>query len=170
MMERQYTVDGVLGSRHEMDALIHSLARMNLDNATGGSYCRVCLAYFERGVLLESEHRNDDRCSICIVSDPSAHCVRGDQNSRYSGNPRPKPSVGQWVGVWSSGTWAKRGPWEPVIREVIQSAIAKLEAARAAKADKDRKAMEARVAAAEKRDDDLLAAWGSNAPIPEDAS
>ena len=124
---KKYTVDGLLVSKYEMDSFIHDLANNNLDNLSAGSYRQVRLCYYKNGILLKSHHSTFYYCNISILSDKTAVVSRGYNNSRYEGNPNPKPDKGEFIAVWSDGKWVKEGPWESPIRELLAEAIEKLE-------------------------------------------
>lgn len=121
---KDYSVDSILSKGSILDDFIHSLSGLRICNADGSSHCDHRLGFYKDGVLLISHHHTDNYCYIYIASNPNAKLILGDQNSRVSGNPDPRMSEGQFVGVWSNSyPQLKDGPWVNKVKEVIQYAI-----------------------------------------------
>ncbi len=157
---KNYTVDELLANYHLMDKFIHELANYEITNMDGGSYRQVCLAYYKDGVLLQSDHHTNDTCYVMIASNPKAKISKGEQNSRYNGNPRPTLSEGGWVVVWSKYiNDLQKGPWENKVREVIQFAIDKLNLAIQKKVETEQKLLKERLAEEGGKRRELIRNW-----------
>ena len=122
--EKYYSVESLLFNGCLFDTFIHRLCGIGMDNATGSSYRKIFLGYYKDGVLLGSDHRNDNDCCIEISSNPKSEWGLGDRDSRYSGDPHPFLKDGKWVEVWNGhDKKLKDGPWVNKVKEVIQYAI-----------------------------------------------
>ena len=152
-------VDELLSNRHAMDAFIHQLAHLDLDNCSGGAFRAVRLCRYDRGMLLTSQHSTFDYCDIKIATVPTAKIFRGCQDSRANGNPNPKVDEGELVCVWSGGKWTKEGPWMPKIREWLNELLEMAETAREERRQKEQKKHEAAIQAKQAKDEAVIAAW-----------
>lgn len=125
-----YNVDKMLSNCYEMDKFIRNLSYYNITNCNGSSYRKVRLCYYKNGILLTSKNHRDGYCSISICTEPNAGIRLGCQDSWYDGNPNPKPTKGEFVTVWSNGSWiswANQGPWYNKIVQLLHDLKKKLE-------------------------------------------
>lgn len=157
--ERIEKVNELLSNRHAMDAFIHKLSYLDLDNYSGGAYRAVRLCRYDKGMLLTSEHSTFDYCSIKIATVPTTNIFRGCQDSCANGNPNPRVEEGELVTVWSDGKWIKEGPWMPKIREWLVELLEKAETTHEKRGQEEQEKREAALQAKQAKDEAVIAAW-----------
>lgn len=160
-MNGEYRTAVLLCDAHAMDDFIHDLAAHGLDNMTGSTHGNVRLCLYRRGILLVSYHHTSSTCGIMIAPNPKAKAIRGDRNSRMSGDPMPslESGEGKFVCVWSNGIWAKGGPWEKKIRALLEEVIGELKSKIVARAEMEEAEKARREEEAKEKEDELTSAW-----------
>jgi len=159
MDERIKDVEELLESAAKMDNFIHTLANCKLDNCSGSAYRKVRICNYGDGILLQSDHNVNSYCYIKICTVPTTKVRSGCRDGCAYEDPSPKPIKGEFVTVWNSGAWTKRGPWEEKIRARLLKLIEDVSEAKRRKELDEQKKEEQKKACQDEKDLALERAW-----------
>ena len=157
---RQRAGIAVSGNKH-MATLFAHLMNAKLCNMSGSAYRCHPQCIFRNGILITDHWKTWGEYDIKIANDPSQQPARGCQDSMSrGGDPYPKIESG-WTSVWARGQWLKEGPWQDRIRDVLTELTEAADRHYAEEAASQQAAREAYDLEKQRKDQELLSAWGS---------